>query len=208
MAGLDELIAEWAQHGSVVTVLIVATLLGLRHATDPDHMVAVATLVAAGERRSAARLGAFWGVGHGIALVLCGLPIVLYDTYLPATVERAAEIAIAATIVFLAVRLVVRRRSPAAARSPRSPFSAVAIGLVHGAAGSAGLGVLLLAALPSHAVAVVALFVLALSTAVSMTALTVGLSATLLARGRAYPYATYAMGAFGVVFGLWYAAAV
>ncbi|MDQ4041498.1 MAG: hypothetical protein M3141_07080, partial [Actinomycetota bacterium] len=80
MAGLDELIAEWAQHGSVVTVLIVATLLGLRHATDPDHMLAVATLVAAGEQRAAARLGAFWGAGHGIALVLCGLPIVLYDT--------------------------------------------------------------------------------------------------------------------------------
>ena len=206
MAGLDELIAVWAQGGSLATVTIVAMLVGLRHATDPDHMVAVATLVASGEQRSATRLGAFWGVGHGIALVLFGLPIVLYESYLPDAVERAAETAIAVVIVLLAGRLTVRLADPRPPRT-RSPLAALGIGLVHGTGGSAGLGVLLLAAIPSHALAIVSLLMLAVCTAISMTLLTAGLSVTLLARGGAPAVATRVVGACGVAFGIWYAAA-
>ena len=72
MFGLDDAIAHLSAGGSVLVVILVAALLGLRHATDPDHIAAVTTLVASGEERAsraAARLGAFWGLGHALTLV-------------------------------------------------------------------------------------------------------------------------------------------
>ncbi len=148
-----------------------------------------------------------------------GIPILLADRYLPDALRRGAETAVAALIVFLAVRLIVRWRHGAFAtrstddgghrHSVRSPAAAFGIGLVHGMGGSAGVGVLLLAAIPSTPVAVASLFVLALFTAVSMTALTTGFGLTLGTRPVAAGMAAVApaLGAASLAFGLWYGAA-
>jgi high-affinity nickel-transport protein len=224
MFGLDDWIAGLSNGASVGVVLLVAALLGLRHATDPDHVAAVTTLVAAGRERatrSAARLGAWWGVGHATTLVAFGVPILLAQRYLPERLQQSAETAVAAVIVFLALRLLVRWRHgyfdlhahPHPERehhhAVRTPAGAFAVGLVHGMGGSAGVGVLLLATIPSEPVAVAALVLLALFTAVSMTVVTIGFGLTLGTRrvaavaGTAIPL----VGALSLAFGLWYAAA-
>lgn len=72
-------------------ILVVAILLGLRHATDPDHLTAVSTLVLSDARRATRRatmLGLGWGLGHATTLVAFGLPVVLYGRHLPAVVPR------------------------------------------------------------------------------------------------------------------------
>ena len=163
MFGLDDWIAGLSDSGSVLVVVLVATLLGLRHATDPDHIAAVTTLVASGRdraARSAARLGAWWGLGHAVTLVAFGLPILLAERYLPERAQQGAETAVAALIVFLAIRLLLRWRHGVFSTVPggrggddhrhgvRTPLGAFGIGLVHGMGGSAGVGVLLLAAIP------------------------------------------------------------
>jgi hypothetical protein len=91
----------------------------------------------------------------------------------------------------------------------RTPHAAFGIGLVHGMGGSAGVGVLLLAAIPSTPVAVVSLVLLAALTAVSMTVLTTGFGATLATRpvSSAVTGAIPALGLASLAFGLWYAAA-
>ena len=92
MFGLDDHIAALSHGGSILIVLLVATLLGLRHATDPDHLAAVTTLMASGRenaRRRAAALGAWWGLGHALTLVVFGVPILLFEAYLPELVQRA-----------------------------------------------------------------------------------------------------------------------
>ncbi len=99
--------------GSVVLVLLVSLVLGLRHATDPDHLAAVTTLIASEDHdqvKKASSMGLFWGMGHGTTLVLIGLPLVLVGRYLPEAVVQAAEVAIGLIIVFLAARLLVRWR--------------------------------------------------------------------------------------------------
>jgi len=192
-------------------VLLVATLLGLRHATDPDHIAAVTTLMASGHehaRRRAAALGAWWGLGHALTLVVFGVPILLFEAYLPETVQRGAETAVAALIVYLAVRLLVRHRHRHHhGHEVRTPVAAFGIGLVHGMGGSAGVGVLLLAAIPSTAFAVASLVVLAFFTAISMTMVTTGLGATLASRQHVLVAAAPALGVVSLAFGCWYAAA-
>lgn len=93
--------------------LVVAILLGLRHATDPDHLTAVSTLVLSEERdgaRQAGVLGFAWGLGHATTIFAFGLPIVLFEAHLPDLVRRGAEAAIGLLIVALALRLLLRWR--------------------------------------------------------------------------------------------------
>jgi hypothetical protein len=224
MFGLDDWIASLSDGASVGVVLLVAVFLGLRHATDPDHLAAMTALVASGRERatrSAARLGAWWGIGHGITLVVFGIPILLAERYLPEHLQQGAETAVAALIVFLALRLLVRWRHgyfdlhahPHPDRehrhAVRTPAGALGVGLVHGMGGSAGVGVLLLAAIPSETVAVASLVLLALFTAVSMTIVTAGFGLTLSREPVAAASATLipVLGALSLAFGVWYAAA-
>jgi ABC-type nickel/cobalt efflux system permease component RcnA len=224
MFGLDDWISGLSQGASAGVVLLVAALLGLRHATDPDHIAAMTSLVASGREhaaRSAARLGAWWGIGHGITLVAFGIPVLVAGRYLPERLQQGAETAVAALIVFLALRLLVRWRHgyfdlhahPHHDRdhrhAVRTPAGALGVGLVHGMGGSAGVGVLLLAAIPSETVAVASLVLLALFTAVSMSVVTAGFGLTLTTRpvAAATRRLVPALGATSLLFGVWYAAA-
>lgn len=114
MLGLDDAIGGLGSGGAPLGVaLAVALLLGLRHATDPDHLTAVSTLVlsrGAGGSRRAARLGAAWGLGHALTLLAVGLPVVLVGGRLPNWLQRLLELAVGVVIVALAVRLLVRWR--------------------------------------------------------------------------------------------------
>jgi high-affinity nickel permease len=224
MFGLDDWIAGLSEGASVAVVLFVAVMLGLRHATDPDHIAAMTTLVASGRKRAAragATLGAWWGAGHAVTLVVFGIPILLAERYLPERLQQGAESAVAALIVFLALRLLVRWRhgyfdlhahshpDQAHRHAVRTPLGAFGIGLVHGMGGSAGVGLLLLAAIPNETVAVASLLLLALFTAVSMAVVTAGFGLTLTARpvAAASNVVVPALGALSLGFGIWYAAA-
>lgn len=97
----------------VAVVLLISLLLGLRHASDPDHLAAVTTLIASEERnpvKKASFMGFLWGLGHGTTLVVIGLPLVLAGEFLPERIQQVAEIIIGGIIVFLAIRLLLRWR--------------------------------------------------------------------------------------------------
>jgi high-affinity nickel permease len=236
--GLDDRIAGLSDGANLWIVVVVAVLLGLRHATDPDHLAAVTTLIASGRDRAshaAARLGLAWGLGHGTTVFLFGLPIVLFDRFLPERIVQAAETLIAAVIVYLAVRLLVRWRQGyfhvhahehggvthvhphthggelvhTHPRRARSTLGAYGIGLVHGMGGSAGVGILIVASVESTGLAVLSLALLAVFTAVSMVILTTGFGFTLVSRPvrAAFTGAAPALGASSLAFGVWYAGA-
>jgi ABC-type nickel/cobalt efflux system permease component RcnA len=115
MAAIDGWL-EGFLHGPTAlwAVLFISLLLGLRHASDPDHLAAVTTLIASEKDgtglRKAGSMGLLWGLGHGTSLVLIGLPLVLLERYLPEPVQQAAEAFIGVIIIFLAVRLLMRWR--------------------------------------------------------------------------------------------------
>lgn len=219
MFGLDERIAASSDGASIWIVLAVAVLLGLRHATDPDHLAAVTTLVASGRERVACRageLGLAWGLGHATTLLAFGLPIILFNSFLPQPVQRAAESAIGCVIVYLALRLLVRWRrgelrfhAHPHAHGARTRRGAFAIGLVHGIGGSAGVGVLVLASVRSTGLAVISLVLLAVFTAVSMSLLSRGLGSMLVSppARAAFGAAAPALSGTSLAFGIWYATA-
>jgi ABC-type nickel/cobalt efflux system permease component RcnA len=226
MFGLDSWIAHFSDGTTVAMVAVVAVVLGLRHASDPDHLAAVATLIANGRdraARTAARLGLAWGLGHATSLFAFGLPIVLFKGYLPEPVQAAAETSVGVVIALLALWLLVRWRrglfhlhqdhGPAHAHGSRrrlgarSPLQAFGIGLVHGMGGSAGVGVLLLASIHDRAVAVAALGLFAVCTALSMAALSTGWGMTLAASPVRSSFSRVApvLGGASLAFGIWYA---
>lgn len=234
MFGLDDWITQFSDGATVGLVAVVAVLLGLRHASDPDHLAAVTTLIASGKERTrhaAAKLGLVWGLGHATTLFAFGLPIVLFNAYLPEAVQRGAEASVGVVIVALAVWLLIRWRRgvfdvhshehhhgarahshphdhvTAHPQKTRTPLQAYGIGLVHGMGGSAGVGVILLASIHDHTLSVVALALFALFTAVSMAALSTGFGLTLSSSPIRAQFRRIApaLGATSLVFGVWYA---
>jgi ABC-type nickel/cobalt efflux system permease component RcnA len=236
MFGLDNWIASFSDGATLLVVAAVAIVLGLRHASDPDHLAAVSTLIAGARERAtgaAAWLGLSWGLGHALSLFAFGLPIVLFKAYLPEPVQQGAETSVGILIAGLAVWLLVRWRRglfhvhvhahegglhshghvhdgsahPHRARPARTPLQALGIGLVHGMGGSAGVGVLLLASIHDRGLAVGALAVFAVCTAISMVALSTGFGFTL-ARApvaRTLQRVAPVLAVASLSFGVWYA---
>ncbi len=222
----------------VGVILLISLFLGLRHASDPDHLAAVTTLIASEEERKQARkaglLGLFWGLGHGTTLVILGLPLVLFNRFLPERVGQIAEVAIGIVIMLLAVRLLLRWRrgfyhvhahdnngepdhrhvhshkesdSHEHDISKRTPLSAYGIGLMHGIGGSGGLTLLLLSTISDQTEAAVALLIFAAGTAVSMALLST-VFGLIIAGGpiaRNFERIAPVLGVLSMAFGIWYA---
>jgi hypothetical protein len=216
----------------LVTSSGLGSLLGMRHALEPDHLAAVSTLVT-GERSGvkAAWLGACWGVGHTLTLMVAGAALVLLRAEMPAAAADAFEFSVAVMLVGLGLRAIYR----AARQGPDGPVYAhqhrglvhvhpgvtahvhigrwtlarrpLLIGAVHGLAGSGALTALVLATLPSTAARLAYIALFGLGSTVGMAALSgllgwpLGRLAKHPALGRAI---SLAVGCISTVLGMWW----
>ena len=233
-----------AAQGGGAMALLAALLLGLRHATDPDHLTAVSTLVLEDRARGTHRaslLGWAWGLGHAATLFAFGLPVILFHRVLPASVTTAAEVLVGVAIVGLAGRLLLRWRrgafhshahrhgelehahphahelAPREAHAPahrhahaeslgRTPWTAFAMGLLHGAGGSAAIGALMVGAASGRGAGVAALALFALGTALSMALVTMAVGQALSRGAAARRVESWvpSLALAGMLFGAWY----
>lgn len=163
-------------------VLWLGVGLGLRHATDADHVVVVSALV---QREPgvwrAARVAALWGAGHTAAFLGLGLLVVLTGVRIPSAFENLAELLVASMLIGFGVWHFGRSRMPAkiAAETPRHKGPSVRpvlIGLVHGLAGSAGIALLTATTIAPRVLAAAHLVLFGLGTVLGMVALTVVMS--------------------------------
>src|SRR5918911_3769143 len=95
--------------GMSVTVLGLGFVLGLKHALDPDHLVAISTIV--GEHRSVKRsslVGMFWGLGHTASLLAAGVAIIVLKLQISETLALWMEFAVALMLIVLGARAVGR----------------------------------------------------------------------------------------------------
>lgn len=127
-------------------VLLFGFFLGMQHATDPDHVVAVTTIVSRQRSiLSAGGIGAMWGVGHTLTILLVGGAIVLFSIAIPPRLGLTLEMGVAVMLIVLGV-LNISRTAEHAATSRSRPL---VVGFVHGLAGSAAVALLVLAVIAS-----------------------------------------------------------
>ena len=131
----------------VLPTLLLGIVLGMRHATDADHVIAVTTIITRQRRvRDAMRIGALWGVGHTATILLVGGAIIVLRVVIPPRLGLAMEFAVAIMLIGLGgYNLVGGRRLAAGTLSSIRP---VLVGVIHGLAGSAAVALLVLATIP------------------------------------------------------------
>ena len=89
----------------LLTIVSIGFLLGMRHATDPDHVVAVSTIVSREHSvKRSALIGAAWGLGHTLTIVAVGGVILLFRVNLPPRLGLAMELAVGLMLIVLGVR--------------------------------------------------------------------------------------------------------
>src|SRR5438552_7163679 len=151
------------------------SLLGMRHALEPDHVAAVATLVTGDRRTRAAFLGMCWGLGHTLALLIAGAILVVLRAQMPASAASLFEMGVALMLIALGSRAIYN----ASREGPDGPVHVhhhgrvvhvhrgasahvhigtwtlarrpLLVGAIHGLAGSGALTALVVATLPSTA---------------------------------------------------------
>jgi high-affinity nickel-transport protein len=89
---------------SGLAILVIGFFLGMRHATDPDHVIAVSTIVTRERSLSkAALIGALWGIGHTLTILVVGAAIILFNLVIPPRVGLTMELAVGLMLILLGV---------------------------------------------------------------------------------------------------------
>jgi len=93
---------------SFLSIIAIGFFLGMRHATDPDHVVAVTTIVSRQNKIGRAALtGIFWGIGHTLTIFVVGTAIILFDVVIPARIGLGMEFSVAVMLIILGLMNVV-----------------------------------------------------------------------------------------------------
>jgi high-affinity nickel-transport protein len=200
----------------VLSAALLGFTLGLRHALDPDHVAAIAALVARhGRIGVAARLGAAWGLGHSLTIVAIGGILVALRIAIEPRWTLAAELVVASILIALGIANLRRLRRPQPAPGSHAhdvpAARALGIGVAHGLGGSAAVALLALAAMPTTASAVAYLAVFGLGTVGGMLLLSLGLGLPMCAASRrpdAWRWALAGSGALSIGAGLFLAYSV
>lgn len=191
----------------MLTAVALGFVLGLRHALDPDHLVAVSALVARNRSPwTASWLGASWGLGHATTLLAVGALLIALRVTVPESFTLSFEVAVGALLVLLGVANLAAAAGSnaplAGTEGPRLRKSLARsgiVGLVHGLAGSGAVVLLASAAMPDAATALVYLAIFGVGTMAGMVAFSLLLGAPLAALGEGAAWQRLASAATGIV---------
>ena len=194
-------------------LLALGLVLGLRHAADPDHVVAVTAITARTRRVTpAALLGAVWGLGHTLTLFAVGAAIILFNWVVPPRVGLTLEFVVAVALVTVGLWNLRGRHDhddaglgDGAGRLPTG--KAFVVGMAHGLAGSAAVALLVLATVRDTLWECAYLLIFGFGTLLGMMIVTTGLALPLTAVTRRWGGSArvlrLATGALSLLFGVW-----
>lgn len=205
---------------SLITIVALGFFLGMRHATDADHVVAVTTIVSR-ERsvRSAALIGVLWGLGHTLTIFIVGSILILFGVVIPPRLGLTMELSVGLMLILLGLFNLsgriewIRQKFAAGTARPHSHGGVVhthdvacesadseaapsltwmdrtfgrlglyqslrplAVGIVHGLAGSAAVALLVLTTIRIPALAIAYLLVFGLGTVAGMMLITAAIA--------------------------------
>ncbi len=192
-------------------VLIVGLGLGARHAMDADHVVVVSTLLShEATPWRAARLAVLWGAGHTFAFLGLGILVVVTGLQVPQPFERFASVAVACALIGVGAWHIARTFGQRVVDTVARPvvfLRPLAMGVVHGLAGSAGVALVAATTMSSRTAAASYLGLVALGTVLGMVALTLvmarPLAWTMQREGALKKCIALSAGGIGVCLGVW-----
>ena len=244
---------------NLLTVISIGFLLGMRHATDPDHVIAVTTIVSRQRSiRHAGLIGVLWGLGHTITILFVGAAIILFNLVIPPRIGLTMELAVGLMLIFLGVlnlagvmQWITNRFMPFHShdgvihshthrhgedvyahihdhqpemhlhleQKPEGPFQEalariglyqllrpLAVGIVHGLAGSAAVALLVLTTIRDPRWAIVYLLVFGVGTVAGMMLITMVIGAPFAYTGKKFTNFNHGLGVasglISVAFGL------
>jgi high-affinity nickel-transport protein len=156
-------------------LFVTSLLLGMRHATDADHIVAVST-IACRERSAwrASAVGALWGLGHTLTILVVGGAIVLFKMAFTPRVGLSLELTVPVMLMVLGVVNLLNVQWKPGPLAGMRPF---VVGVVHGLAGSAAVTLLILPLIENAWWATCYLLVFGAGTIAGMTLITFAMAA-------------------------------
>jgi len=182
---------------TALSILTLGFVLGMRHATDADHVVAIATIVSRQRAvKSAAWIGALWGLGHTLTIVAVGIPIVLFHWVVSPRLGLAMELAVGLMLILLGLRNLRSHARASAAMARQHTHDddlgrldrlfgglgvyqagrPLIVGIVHGLAGSAAIALLVLTTIRDPWWALGYLVVFGLGTVAGMVLITTAIA--------------------------------
>jgi ABC-type nickel/cobalt efflux system permease component RcnA len=182
---------------TLLATLLLGFFLGVRHATDPDHVVAVSTIVGREpSRRGALWIGAAWGVGHTATILAVGGAIVIFNLVIPARLGLSMELTVAVMLVVLGLlnlRSAVQRLDEVTGHADHPPplsgsryLRPLVVGVLHGLAGSAAIALLVLGTVRQPLWGFLYLALFGVGTVVGMMFLTTAMSVPLAHASRRF----------------------
>jgi hypothetical protein len=199
---------------TLFSILALGFFLGMRHATDSDHVIAVTTIVSQQRNVSSAALtGVFWGIGHSITLFILGAAIILFGVVIPERLGMGLEFCVALMLVLLGLVNLGRLRRRLNESHEHSHHHAfylrlrpAMVGVVHGLAGSAGVALLVVPMIRNPIWALLYLLIFAAGTIGGMLLITAIIAVPITYSANRFQsftrYAGALAGAFSLVFGL------
>jgi len=230
------------------TILTLGFLLGLKHATDADHVVAVTTIVFRQKKlHHAALVGVLWGIGHTLMIILVGIGIIFFHLSIPEKIQLSFEFVVAIVLILLGVSSITgltqsimqkiskvhthahhhdrepvhthshsdmsgsthpHVRESLAATRMTSFIRPLAVGIIHGLAGSAAITLLILGSITDERMALIYLGIFGLGTVIGMVLITTALGIPIIAGGKKFERfghaATRIAGYLSIGYGLYF----
>jgi len=190
---------------NVGAILTLGFLLGMRHATDPDHVVAVSTIVSRQRTlRAAAPIGILWGIGHTVTILAVGAAMIFFGMAIPPRVGLLMELSVGIMLLLLGAMNLrwphpdawVADRGGAVPHGPQlgppsshnASLRPLVVGVVHGLAGSAAVTLLVLGSIRAPIQAIAYLVVFGAGTIAGMLVITTALATPIVLVSRHFAH--------------------
>ncbi|WP_270181160.1 urease accessory protein UreH domain-containing protein [Alkalihalobacillus sp. CinArs1] len=195
---------------SLMSVLFVGLILGIKHAIEPDHVIAVSTVASNTKKWWRSSLaGIFWGIGHTATLFIVGIMVIALKGTIPEGWSLWMEVIVGVMLVYLGFKSIVlaRKQKAGHAHDQKSPYlKSVVIGSIHGLAGSGALVLLTMSSVDHIWEGALYILMFGLGTVIGMLFFTTVLAVPfLLSKSKSIHYnLTRFAGLVSVVFGVYY----
>lgn len=163
--------------GSLISLLFLGFILGIKHAIEPDHVIAVSNIASQSKKLWRPLLaGVFWGIGHTFTLFIVGIAIILMKITISTTMEMSFELLVGILIIYLGgssyLSIIKKRPSEihqSSKQNNRKIFvKSMFIGIIHGLAGSAAMVILTISYVETVWESVIYILVFGLGTVLGM----------------------------------------